>query len=83
MTLSSTFSETGFLITITPLLLASLLLLLLAVWIVFTLIVRYHWKNYGARGAEALTMNFIYFSGSAILIAFTVVSVILYSTSGQ
>jgi len=82
MTLLSPITTTGFQITITPTILVSLLSLILAAWIIFTIIVRYHWKNYGTGGVEILTMNFIYFSGSAILIAFTIVSVLLYSTSG-
>ena len=79
----SSISETGLQISVSPLLIFSLLSLLLAVWLIFTIIIRYHWKNYGTKGVEILTMNFVYLSGSAVLIAFTIISALLYSTSAQ
>ncbi len=56
-------------IPITPLLLFSLGALLLAVWAIFSIIVHYHWKNYGANKLEVIEMTLIYFVGSAILLA--------------
>lgn len=84
MSLLSPLGVTGLHVTITPLLLITLLSLLLAVWLVFTIIVRYHWKNYGTKGFEILRMNLLYLIGSGILIAFTILSLLLYSTpAGQ
>lgn len=66
-------------IPITPLLLFSLGALLFVVWAIFTIIARYHWKNYGANKLEVMKMTFIYFIGSAILLALTLVFAITYA----
>ncbi len=59
----------------------SLFALLIAIWLVFTLIIRYHWKNYGTGGVEIFTMNFFYLVGSCIGIALMLGSALLYLTS--
>jgi hypothetical protein len=68
-------------IPITPLLIFALLMLLLAGWGVFTVIIRYHWKNYGTGKLEVFTMNFLYLVGSGILIALLTISALLYYSS--
>lgn len=68
-------------IPVAPQLIFSLLGLLLAFWIVFTLIIRYHWKNYGTGGVEVFTMNFIYLTGSGVLIVLMTVTATIYSFS--
>lgn len=73
--------QSGFHIPITPQLLFSVLSLLLAGWLVFTLIIRYHWKNYGTGGASIFAMNFFYFIGSGILLAVLLFSLLLYVAS--
>ena len=77
----SLFGPSGFQIPVTAILLFSLLALIIAGWLVFTLIIRYHWKNYGTGGVEILTMNFVYFVGSLVLGGFMTVSAIAYSLS--
>jgi len=77
----SPFGQFAVHIPITPLLLFATLALLIAVWAVFTLIVRYHWKNYGTGKLEVFTMNFFYLVGSLVLIALMVVCALLYLSS--
>ena len=75
------FGQSGIHITIGPVLVFSIFAMLLAVWLVFTLIIRYHWKNYGTGGVEIFTMNFIYIVGSVICIALMLISAAIYLTS--
>jgi hypothetical protein len=77
----SLFGQFSIHIPITPLLLFALLALLMAVWSVFTLILRYHWKNYGTGKLEVFTMNFFFLTGSLVLIALMVVCALLYLSS--
>jgi hypothetical protein len=74
-------AQSGSHITITGGLMFSLLALLIAIWLVFTLIIRYHWKNYGTGGVEVFTMNFFYLVGSFIGIALMLGSALLYLSS--
>lgn len=74
-------AQEGYRFTITPPLLFSILALLVSIWLVFTIILRYHWRNYGTGGAEVFTMNFTYFIGSFSLIGLMVGSVLLYLLS--
>ena len=73
--------QSGIHIPVTPQLLFIILSLLLAVWLVFTLIIRYHWKNYSTKGTEAFAMNFFYLTGSGILIAGLLITGFLYITT--
>lgn len=73
--------EFNFHIPVTPLLLFSLLALLIALWGIFTLIIRYHWKNYGTGKLQVFTMNFFYLTGSALIIALMATFALLYSSS--
>ncbi len=77
----SLFGPSGFQIPITPLLVFAILSAIVAGWLIFTFIIRYHWKNYGTGGVEILTMNFVYFAGSIVLGGFMAVSAIAYSLS--
>lgn len=52
-----------------------------SIWAIFTLIVRYHWKNYGTGGLELITMNFAYLAGSAVLILGMIIFGSLYMLS--
>lgn len=65
-------------IPVTPLLLFATLALLIAGWGIFTLVVRYHWKNYGTGKLEMFTMNFFYLIGSAVLLALMIIFALLY-----
>lgn len=66
--IGNAFTQLNIHIPITSLLLFSLGALLLAVWAIFSIIVRYHWKNYGMNKLEVLKMTLIYFIGSGILL---------------
>ncbi len=79
MIIASLFS--GIHIPIPPILLFALLVLLFVAWVIFTLIVRYHWQKYGYSKLVHLKMNYLYFGGSGILFAALLLSSILYSTT--
>jgi hypothetical protein len=79
MIIASLFSDLA--IPVPAFLLGALFALLFAVWLVFSLIVRYHWNKYGHSRLEVMQMNFVYFVGSGILVATTLVFLILYSLS--
>ena len=66
-------------IPITPLLLFSLGALLFAVWAIFSIIARYHWKNYGTNKLEVIKMTLIYFVGSGILLALIGIFAFVYT----
>lgn len=68
-------------IPVTPILLFVAGALLIALWSIFTLVIRYHWKNYGTGKIEVFTMNFFYLTGSVILIALMSISTFLYFSS--
>ena len=70
-------------IPVAPFLVFVLLTLLLLTWVIFTLVVRYHWKNYGTSQLEVMSMSFIYFVGSLILLAATAIFAFLYYVSAQ
>jgi hypothetical protein len=69
----------GFSLTLTPVVLGVIFLLVFAVWLTFTFIVRYHWNNYGTGATEIFRMNFLYLTGSGTLITLLIVSLIGYS----
>lgn len=77
----SPLTQLNFHIPITPVLLFAILALLIVLWGIFTLIIRYHWKHYGTGKLEVFTMNFFYLTGSVVLIAFMGISAFLYSVS--
>lgn len=71
----------NFHIPVTPMLLFAVLALLLAGWGIFTVIIRYHWKNYGTGKLEVFTMNFFYLTGSLVLIGLMLIFAFLYYSS--
>ena len=71
-------AKTGLHILLTPQVIFVILALLLAIWLTFTWMFRYHWKNYGTGKLEVLTMTFFYLGGSAILLGLTVTSAFAY-----
>ena len=73
--------QLNFHIPITPLFLFAIMLLVLIGWVIFTLVIRYHWKNYGTGKLEVFTMNFFYLVGSAVLIALMGILALLYLSS--
>ncbi|OGZ05547.1 MAG: hypothetical protein A3C13_03690 [Candidatus Lloydbacteria bacterium RIFCSPHIGHO2_02_FULL_50_11] len=79
--INSSLAALNFQIPVTPLLLFAVMALVVAMWGIFTLIVRYHWKHYGAGKLEVFTMNFFYLGGSLILITLMGASALFYLTS--
>ena len=65
-------------IPVTPFFLFAIFALLVLVWGLFTLIIRYHWKSYGVNTLHVLAMNLTYFIGSAILLAAVALFAFLY-----
>ena len=68
-------------IPLSPILIFSFAALLLAFWVTFTMVIRYHWKSYGTGDLEIVSLNFFYLVGSGIIIFFMVASALLYYTS--
>ncbi len=66
-------------LTISPTLIGIVFIVLCVIWIGFTLIIRYHWKQYGTGASEIFRMNFLYLSGSFTLLTLLLVSLIGYS----
>lgn len=77
--MTSAFSLLNFSIPVTPALLFSLFTLLIAVWLVFTVILRYHWKKYSVNKLTLLEMNLVYLVGSAVLLVLIGISALLYA----
>lgn len=73
------FGQLSFQIPVTPSLLFALFALLVATWLICTIIFRYHWKNYTVSWLEVVSMNLIYFIGSGILLAGMGLFALLYS----
>jgi hypothetical protein len=69
---SVVFSPTFLVIIATP---------LLIFWIIFSLILRYHWDKYATSRIDVLRMNMIYFGGSIVLILIMVIFLISYALS--
>ena len=73
----------NFHIPVTPQLIFSIAALLIAVWLIFSTILRYHWINYGTGGVQVFTMNFFYLVGSFTLGGLMVISALLYLATAQ
>lgn len=71
----------GITISITSLLVWVIYLLIVALWCIFTMIIRYHWKNYGSGKIAILTMNFVYLLGSALLLGIMTIFAILFTST--
>lgn len=74
-------AQSGLHLTISGGIILFFLALILAWWGIFTLIIRYHWKNYSIGGVQVFTMNFFYMIGSIAFIILTVGSALLYLLS--
>ena len=70
-------------IVVSPMFLFFIMALLIAGWGIFTLVIRYHWKNYGTGKLEVFTMNFFYFAGSVIFMALLVILALAYYFSAD
>lgn len=75
------FSHAGFHISITPTLVFIFLAALAVVWAIYTLIIRYHWKQYGTSRFQTFVMNFFYLAGSGILLGGAAIAAALYYAS--
>jgi hypothetical protein len=71
-------NEIAFQIPLTPFFLFVVFAIIVFVWGLFTWIIQYHWKSYSANTIHLLSMNLIYFVGSAILLAGMVLFAFLY-----
>ncbi len=56
-------------------------ILFFLIWIVFTMIVRYHWSKYGASKLEVFKMNIIFFAGSIAIFGALGIAMLLYYMS--
>ena len=75
------FQQLNLHIPISPLFIGALLLLLLALFIVYTVIIRYHWKSYGVNELEVAQMTITYMTGSITIVAITMIFALLYMFS--
>ncbi|OGZ05907.1 MAG: hypothetical protein A2845_03850 [Candidatus Lloydbacteria bacterium RIFCSPHIGHO2_01_FULL_49_22] len=83
MTPPAILSTINIQIAVSPFFLFVVGALVIAGWLVFTVIIRYHWKNYGTGGMQLFAMNFLYISGSAALAGLMILSAVLYLISAQ
>lgn len=75
--------QSGFHIPVTPTLVFAALAALAAAWAIYTLILRYHWKQYGTSKFHVFAMNFFYLAGSGILLGGAALAAILYYASSR
>lgn len=68
-------------IPLSPIVFFALLAILVTLWAIFTLIIRYHWKNFGTSELDFIGMNLFYLVGSGVLILGMALSAFLYSFS--
>jgi uncharacterized membrane protein len=68
-------------VPLSPILLFSLMALLLAIWLAFTMVIRYHWKSYGTKDLEVVSLNFFYLAGSGVIILLMCASLLFYYSS--
>lgn len=66
-------------IPVSPLLLYVLYVVFILSWMVFTLVLRYHWKKYSVSNLDLLKMNLVYFIGSGVIIVLMGAAAFLYS----
>lgn len=83
MPASITFGKIGLEISVSPMFIFVIAGLILTGWLIFTTIVRYHWKNYGTGGTQIFAMNFFYIAGSAILGGLMILFAVSYFISAQ
>lgn len=75
------FSQISIHIPLSSLALFVILAILIVVWAIFTLIIRYHWKNFGTSEIDFVGMNVFYLTGSVILILGMAISAFLFGFS--
>lgn len=74
-----TVTALNIIVSISPIVLAMLATPLLLLWLVYSVILRYHWGKYASGQLDVLKMNMIYFGGSAFLIVGMMVCLISYA----
>ena len=75
------FSKMSIHIPLVPFSLFLILVLLMGIWAVFTVVINYHWKNYGVSKIEFIGMNLIYFIGSGLIMLGMALCAFLYNYS--
>ena len=78
---SLSLSNLSFRIPLSANFLTALLVLLLLVWIIHAIIIRYHWNAYGNDKLKQVRMGIYYFVGSVILFATLSFFLVAYSLS--
>lgn len=68
----------NFRIPVSPALLFGLFGLLAIIWVVYTMVLRYHWEKYSVNKLDLLKMNTAYFIGSFAILALMGVSALMY-----
>lgn len=80
----ATLGEVGKLglhIPLSPLVFWATFGVLVIIWVIFSLILRYNWTHYATSRQEIFTVNFFYYIGSAILFGVLALSAFLYHVS--
>ena len=68
-----------FRIPLPPLVFFILFALLFAGWLIYTIVLRYHWKKYAHSKLDIMHMDIIYFIGSGALLVAMAISALFYS----
>ena len=68
-------------IPLPPIVLYLIFGVLLVAWIIYSIILRYHWKKYATSKLDTMRMDIIYFIGSAVLIGAMTIAALAYSLS--
>lgn len=79
--ISPPLAQLNFHIPVTPTLLFAVMALTLVAWGIVTIVIRYHWKNYGTGKLEIFTMNFFYLAGSLAQITLMGIFALIYLIS--
>ncbi len=71
----------GFHIPIPPIVLGGVFVLFFVLWVIYSIILTYHWKKYGTGALEVFTTTMLYMVGSAIILGLMAILLFLYATS--
>jgi uncharacterized protein YqgC (DUF456 family) len=63
--------------------LVGIFLVLLVIWIIHMIVMRYHWNNYGNSNVTLLKANILYFLGSFLLFAVLGISLLTYAATSS
>lgn len=74
-------SSTSLHFTLSSVFIFGIILFLVVGWMIFTVVIRYHWKNYGSGDIEILRMNVMYLVGSGVIFTLMIASAFLYFAS--